>query len=91
MQAVDRSFDDIFRGIGTIPLKIENERRAWSGQRLDFSFDARMGFLSSPIKGFVEVSDKDLTIDADLGLLERLIAGTGARATLENQARKLLT
>jgi hypothetical protein len=90
MRAVDRSFDDIFRDIAIVPLKIENEKRAWTGQRLDFSFTARMGFLSSPIKGYVDVTDKDLTIEADLGLLERLL-GQGTRAAIENHTRKLLT
>jgi len=28
-----------------------------------------MGLLSTPIKGTVEVTDRDLTIDADLGIL----------------------
>jgi|SRR5579875_1955913 len=90
VQAVDRSFDDLFRGAATIPLRIENEQRNWQGSTMNFSFTARMGLLSSPIKGFVEVTDKDITIDADLGLLERLIPSQAARAGLENKIRGLL-
>ena len=91
MQAVDRSFDDLFRGIGILPLQIVNEKRAWNGSILNFSFDARAGFLSTPIKGFVEVTDKDVTIDADLGLLERLLPAKKASAALEGRIRGLLT
>ena len=90
MQAVDRSFDDLFRGIGMIPLQLVNEQRSWNGSTLNFSFDAKLGIVSTPIKGFVEVTDKDLTIDADLGLLERLIPAKQAQTALEGRVRGLL-
>ena len=91
MRAVDRSFDDLFRGIGILPLQIVNEKRAWNGSILNFSFDAKAGFLSTPIKGIVEVTEKDVTIDADLGLLERLLPAKQASAELEGRVRGLLT
>jgi hypothetical protein len=90
MRAVDRSFDDLFRGIGVIPLQLVNEQRSWNGSTLSFSFDAKLGIVSTPIKGFVEVTDKDLTIDADLGLLERLIPAKQTRTALEGRVRGLL-
>ncbi len=49
-----------------------------------------MGLLSAPIKGTVEVTDRDLTIDADLGLLEKLLGG-GMTRTVEGRVRGLLT
>jgi Putative polyhydroxyalkanoic acid system protein (PHA_gran_rgn) len=91
MQAVDRSFDDLFRGIGVFPLKIVNEKRAWNGSTLNFSFDAKTGFLSTPIKGIVEVTDKDITVDADLGLLEKLFPAKQTSAAVEGRVRGLLT
>ena len=90
-QAVDRSFDDLLRGIGSVPLRLVNEQRSWSGSTLSFSLTAKMGFVSTPIKGTVEVTDKDVTIDADLGLFEKLISSSGARASLEGKVRGLLT
>jgi len=91
VQAVDRSFDDLFKGIGGVPLQIANETRRWTGNRMDFSFNAKMGIVSSPIKGFVDVTDKDLTIDADLGWLERLFPAKQAQAALEGRIKGLLT
>jgi hypothetical protein len=91
MRAVDRSFDDLFRGVGAIPLKIVNEQRSWQGSTLNFSFNAKMGLLSSPIKGFVEVTDKDVTVDADLGLLEKLLPGKTASSAIETRIRGFLT
>jgi len=90
MRAVDRSFDDLFRGVSILPLRIANEQRSWQGSTLAFSFKAKIGLLSSGIKGIVEVTDRDFTIDADLGLLEKLLSAKGARATLEGRIRGLL-
>jgi hypothetical protein len=90
IRAVDLSFDDLFRGSGFIPLQIANERRQWQGSTLTFSFSAKLGLLSAPIKGFVEVTDRDLTIDADLGLLERLLGVKQTRNAIESRVRGLL-
>ncbi len=90
MRAVDRSFDDLFRGVGGLPVQIVNEQRNWEGSTLNFSFNAKMGLLSSPIKGFVEVTDKDITIDADLGLLEKILPMSKARTSIESRIKGLL-
>ena len=88
--AVDQSFDDLFQGAGILPFQIVNERRSWDGDKLNFSFGAKMGLLTAPIKGFVHVTDRDITIDADLGLLEKLLPAKQAAQALENKVRGLL-
>jgi Putative polyhydroxyalkanoic acid system protein (PHA_gran_rgn) len=90
VRAVDRSFDDLVGGISNLPLQIANEQRSWQGSTLFFSLMAKIGFLSSGIKGSIEVTDRDVTIDADLGLLEKLLSAKAARATLEGRVRGLL-
>ena len=91
MRSVDRSFDDLFRGIGIIPLQFVEERRNWQGSTLTFSISAKMGLISTPMKGTIEVTDRDITIDADLGLFERLIPATRVRASVTSRIRGLLT
>jgi hypothetical protein len=91
VRSVDRSFDDLFKGFGTVPIQIVNESRKWTGSRMDFSFDAKVGIVSTPIKGFVDVTDKDVTVDADLGWLERLFPAKQAQAALEGRVKGLLT
>jgi hypothetical protein len=91
IRSVDRSFDDLFRGIGSMPVQFVEERRNWQGSTLNFSISAKMGFINTPIKGTIEVTDTDLTIDADLGLLERLIPTTKARDSITSRIRGLLT
>jgi hypothetical protein len=90
MRSVDRSFDDLFRGIGIIPVQFLNERRSWQGSTLTFSISAKIGFISTPMKGTIEVTDRDVTIDADLGLLERLIPATKAQDSVSSRVRGLL-
>jgi Putative polyhydroxyalkanoic acid system protein (PHA_gran_rgn) len=91
MRSIDRSFDDLFRGIGMVPVQFVSENRTWQGSTLSFSVSAKMGILSTPIKGTIEVTDRDLTIDVDLGLLERLIPQAKAREAISSRVRGLLT
>jgi hypothetical protein len=91
MRSIDASFDDLFRGIGAIPIQFVNERKNWQGSTLTFSISAKMGLLSTPIKGTIDVTDSDLTIDLDLGLLGRLIPATKARQAISSRVRGLLT
>jgi len=91
VQSVDRSFDDVFKGFGTFSIQIVNETRKWTGNRMDFSFNAKVGLMSTPIKGFVDVTDKDVTIDADLGWLERLFPAKQTQAAFAARVKGLLT
>ena len=89
MRSIDRALDGILSNSGVVPLQIVNERRQWQGSTMTFSFDAKMGPISAPIKGLVDVTDKDLTVDVDLGLFERLL-GNQARGSVEERVRALL-
>jgi len=89
VRTVDRSFDDLFQGVG-LPVRLTQQHKSWQGATLTFSLTAKMGMLSTPIKGTVEVTDSDLTIDADLGILERMIPAKKAQEVITNQVRGLL-
>lgn len=91
IRSVDRAFDDLFRNIGSIPLRFVQEKKTWEASRLTFLISAKMGFVSTPIKGTIDVRDTDLTIDVDLGMLERIIAPAQARAALTSKVRVLLS
>lgn len=88
---VDRSFDDCFRGIGGMPIQIVDEKRKWEGDTLVFSFGAKVSLITNPIKGSIQVTDRDVTIDADLGFLERLLPAAQAKASIESRVKGLLT
>jgi hypothetical protein len=88
---IDRSFDDFFRGIGSMPLQIVDEKRKWNGDTLIFSFGAKISLITSPIKGTMEVTERDVTIDADFGLLGKLLPSAQTRTSIETKVRGLLT
>src|ERR1700688_1816980 len=90
IQIVDRAFDDVFRGLVPGPLTITGQQKAWQGPVMKFSLIARMGFIKNPISGTVEVTENDVTIDADLGMLGNLIPTREVRSNLETRFRKLL-
>jgi len=89
IRSIDRSFDDLFQGIG-LPVKVVPQQKSWQGSTLTFALTAKIGLLSTPIKGTVEVTDHDLTIDADLGFLERMIPPRKAQEVITSHVRGLL-
>lgn len=91
IQAVDQAIDEAFRGLAVGPITLANQQKSWNGSVLTFSLTAKMGFLQNPISGTVAVTDQDVTIDADLGMLSRLFPAERLRATVESRVRSLLT
>ncbi len=87
---IDRSFDDMFRGVASIPLQIVDEKRNWNGDTLSFSFGAKVSLFTSPISGTIQVTDRDVTIDADFGLLEKLLPAAQTKAALETRVKGFL-
>jgi len=90
IRTVERSFDDLFKGVGVLPVQLVQEHRSWQGSTLTFALTAKMGFMSTPIKGTVDVTDRDLTIDVDLGILERMIPAKKAHEMISQHVRGLL-
>jgi Putative polyhydroxyalkanoic acid system protein (PHA_gran_rgn) len=90
IEAVDRSFNDLFKSSAQLPVKITVQERTWRGSILNFALTANWGLLSTPIKGTVEVTDHAVTVDADLGLLNRFISENTARTVLTNRVKGLL-
>jgi hypothetical protein len=89
-QAVDRSLDELLRGIVVLPVQLLDARKTWEGNQLVFSFVAKTGFLSTPIKGTIDISDRDVTIDVDLGVWERLIPAAKVKEAVTERIRGLL-
>jgi hypothetical protein len=90
VDSVDRSFDEMFKGMSGLPVRLVVRQKSWQGSILSFALTAKMGLMSTPIKGTLEVTDHDLTIDADLGLLNNLIPEKTAREMIGNRVKGLL-
>jgi Putative polyhydroxyalkanoic acid system protein (PHA_gran_rgn) len=90
VEAIDKGFDDAFKEAEGLPVKVTLKHKSWNGSTLSFQLAARMGILSTPIKGTVDVTDEELIIDADLGLLSKFIPEAKAKTMLGGRIRGLL-
>jgi hypothetical protein len=92
IQRVDRGLDDVFKGATGGMVQITDEQRAWAGDQLNFSFNARAGFVNIPVKGLVIVEDHLVTIDIDLpSFVNNLIPEHKMATGIETKIRGLLT
>jgi len=82
---------DVFQGLAMPPLTIVNAQKSWNGSVMTFTLTAQLGFLRNPISGTVEVTDRDVIIDADLGLLNRFVSQEKVHDAIESRVRGLLT
>ena len=89
--AVDHSMSQMFSGLGGGIVEFTEHHREWHGDTMTFSLTARLGFVKTPVKGTVAVTIVDVTVDVDLGLLEKLIPQDTVRSGIEGQVRGLLT
>ena len=89
---IDRSLDDVFKGMPIGPVQISDEKRMWVGDRLDFSFNARAAFMVVPVKGYVLVEQRQVTVEVDLpSFLNQFIPEQKMKAAIEGQVKGLLT
>jgi hypothetical protein len=89
VDSIDRGFDDAFRMEG-LPVKLELQQKTWQGSTMTFALNAKVAFMSSPIKGRINVTDRDVTIDADLGMFERLVSEEKVSGALSTRFKGLL-
>jgi hypothetical protein len=91
--AVSDAADRVFSAALPGPLRISDVQKSWTGDQLDFSLTAGLlGGMTSRIKGFVLVTDRDITIDADLpALLTMLFPEKKIQAEAEKRIKGLLT
>lgn len=89
VDSIDRGFDDVFRMEG-LPVKLVLDQKNWQDSTMTFALNAKVGFMSSPIKGTIAVTDRDVTIDVDLGMFERFISEDKAREVLSTRFKGLL-
>ena len=86
-RAADQAVDQLLKETPPGLLQITNQRKQWDGPLLRFWLTAKMGIVKNPIQGVIEVTDKDLTVDVDLGMLNALFPEQKVRQTIEDQMR----
>jgi hypothetical protein len=90
IETIERLVKDVLQQSSSLPVKLVNPQTSWQGSTMNFSLTAKMGFISSPVKGTVEVTDRDIIIIADLGVFERFIPESKAKEMLTTRVHGLL-
>jgi hypothetical protein len=90
MAIVDRSIDDVFKNVAVGMIQVSDQKKSWNENTMKFSLLVKAGFINAPIQGTVLVTDKDVTVDADLGLFDKLISQDKARNAIESSVKGLL-
>lgn len=89
---VDESAAEAFKGAPGVPIQIVDQEKRWEGDTMHFSFTGKMGFFSAPIKGWVYVTEKDVTIECELpGILKQFMPEDKLKTRIESRVRGLLT
>jgi hypothetical protein len=88
---VDESAAEVFKGAPGSPIQIVDQDKRWEGDTMHFSFTGKMGFFSAPMKGWVQVTDKEVTIECELpGILKKFMPEDKVKANIESRVRGLL-
>lgn len=89
--SVSRSIEEVFAGLNIGPIVFTDRRKQWSGDTMAFSLTAKMGFFKTPLKGSTTVTDRDVTLELNFGLLGQLIPEEAAKNRIKNSMKGLLT
>jgi hypothetical protein len=88
---VNRGADDLFASKGLGSVQIVDQKKEWTDSTMTFSFRGKMGFMSVPLSGTVEVNDDNVVINCELpGMLKSLIGEQKAQAAVSNKVKALL-
>ena len=90
IESADQAVDQVFKGLPVGPVEIVEQHKHWSGGVMTFHLTAKIGPLKYPIRGTVEVTDRQCVVDVDLMTLGRLLPKK-AQDLIEARWRGLIT
>jgi hypothetical protein len=91
MQLVEKSADGLFAGVAGPAIEIVDQKKEWVGTTMHFSFTGRVGFISVPLSGTIEVGDKEVIVDCQLpSLVQQFIGESKLGANIEKRVQLLL-
>jgi len=65
MQVIDRCLDRLLGGFGS-NIQIVDQKTSWNGSNMEFSFTGKVGYISVPLAGTIDVNDANVIVDMEL-------------------------
>jgi hypothetical protein len=90
VKIVEQNTNEMLKSLASGPVQVVDLQRTWTGDVMDFSFRGAAGFINVPIKGRIEVTDAEVIVEADLGVLGKLIPEEKLQASVEGKVRGYL-
>jgi hypothetical protein len=89
---MDRCLDHLLGGIGGSNVEILDKEKTWSGSSMRFSFTGKVGYISVPLTGTIEVEEANVIVDIDLPPVVKSFLGEDKiRRIVETNVREMLT
>lgn len=90
INTVDRAASDLF-ATAAGPVQLVDQKKNWAGSTMNFSFTGKMGFISVPMSGTVEVDDRNVTVDVDLPpMVKQFLGEEKIKTQVEQRVKGLL-
>jgi hypothetical protein len=90
IEVADRAVDEVFKGLPLGCVEIVGQQKQWIGAVMTFGLTAKLGFIKYPVRGTVEVTDRQWIVDVDLMMFGRLLPNK-AQQLIETRWRGLLS
>jgi hypothetical protein len=88
---IDNFLDDLMRRQPPGGVTIKDARKEWDGNRMNFSFAAGKGFISTTIRGVMEVTKDKVVLTSQLPALVRSVLGEERiRETIARELARIL-
>ena len=90
IEVADRAVDQVFKGLPMGCVEIVGQQKEWLGSLMTFGLTAKLGLLKYPLRGTVEVTERQWIVDLDLMLFGHLLPNR-AEQLIEARWRGLLS
>jgi hypothetical protein len=88
---MDQALDKLLGGVGSGSIQILNQKKSWNDSVMTFSFTGKVGFISVPLTGTIEVATSDVAVNMDLPpVVQTFIGEEKIRTIVETNVRELL-
>ena len=91
MPVMDRCLDHLLGGLGS-NIEILDKKTSWTGANMRFSFTGKVGYISVPLAGTIDVNDANVIVNMDLPpMVKTFIGEDKIHRIVETNVREMLT